>query len=97
PTEDNSELYAKVDKLIPHLQENDYEKDEKTRHVTLTEDGNENIEKLQRHGLQQAAALHSGRFDFLVGNETAFATPKLPRCAKFVNAEKRAGDGRSHI
>ncbi|HJR21555.1 MAG TPA: preprotein translocase subunit SecA, partial [Dongiaceae bacterium] len=46
PTEDNSELYAKVDKLIPHLKESDYEKDEKTRHVTLTEDGTENIEKL---------------------------------------------------
>ncbi|HEX6121407.1 MAG TPA: preprotein translocase subunit SecA, partial [Dongiaceae bacterium] len=46
PTEDNSELYAKVDKLIPHLKDSDYEKDEKTRHVTLTEDGNENIEKL---------------------------------------------------
>ncbi|WP_119299506.1 preprotein translocase subunit SecA [Dongia deserti] len=48
PTEDNSELYAKVDKLIPHLKETDYEKDEKTRHVTLTEEGNENIEKLLR-------------------------------------------------
>ncbi|MGH6894868.1 MAG: preprotein translocase subunit SecA [Dongiaceae bacterium] len=48
PTEDNSELYAKVDKLIPHLTEKDYEKDEKTRHVTLTEDGTENIEKLLR-------------------------------------------------
>jgi len=48
PTEDNSELYAKVDKLIPHLGEKDYEKDEKTRHVTLTEDGTENIEKLLR-------------------------------------------------
>jgi preprotein translocase subunit SecA len=46
PTEDNSELYAKVDKLIPHLKDSDYEKDEKTRHVTLTEDGTENIEKL---------------------------------------------------
>ena len=48
PTEDNSELYAKVDKLIPHLKDSDYEKDEKTRHVTLTEEGNENIEKLLR-------------------------------------------------
>ncbi len=48
PTEDNSELYSKVDKLIPHLKDSDYEKDEKTRHVTLTEDGTENIEKLLR-------------------------------------------------
>src|SRR5690348_4471700 len=46
PTEDNSELYASVDKIIPNLKTTDYEKDEKTRHVTLTEEGNENIEKL---------------------------------------------------
>ena len=59
PTEDNSELYAKVDKLIPHLKEADYEKDEKTRHVTLTEDGNENIEKLLRaSGLLRQGALY---------------------------------------
>jgi preprotein translocase subunit SecA len=56
PTEDNSELYAKVDKLIPHLKEADYEKDEKTRHVTLTEDGTENIEKL----LRASGLLHQG-------------------------------------
>src|SRR6185295_13044167 len=59
PTEDNSELYAKVDKLIPHLKDSDYEKDEKTRHVTLTEDGNENIEKLLRaSGLLRQGALY---------------------------------------
>ncbi|MDY0884014.1 preprotein translocase subunit SecA [Dongia soli] len=48
PTEDNSELYTKVDKLIPHLAEADYEKDEKSRHVTLTEEGTEHIEQLLR-------------------------------------------------
>jgi preprotein translocase subunit SecA len=59
PTEDNSELYAKVDKLIPHLQPTDYEKDEKTRHVTLTEDGTENIEKLLRaSGLLRQGTLY---------------------------------------
>jgi preprotein translocase subunit SecA len=46
PTEDNSDLYYKVDKLIPHLKEGDYEKDEKSRHVALTEDGTEHIEQL---------------------------------------------------
>jgi preprotein translocase subunit SecA len=46
PTEDNSELYYKVDKLIPHLKESDYEKDEKSRHVALTEEGTEHIEQL---------------------------------------------------
>jgi preprotein translocase subunit SecA len=46
PTEDNSDLYYKVDKLLPHLKESDYEKDEKTRNVTLTEEGTEHIEQL---------------------------------------------------
>ncbi len=52
PTEDNSELYTRVDKLIPKLVEDDFEKDEKQRAVTLTEQGAEHIEELLReHGL----------------------------------------------
>ena len=38
PAEDASEMYIKVDKLIPKLVPEDYEKDEKQRTVTLTED-----------------------------------------------------------
>ncbi len=48
PTEDNSELYLRVDGLIPSLAEDDYEKDEKHRTVTLTESGVERIEGLLR-------------------------------------------------
>ncbi|MGB0749833.1 MAG: preprotein translocase subunit SecA [Magnetospiraceae bacterium] len=48
PTEDNSELYTAIDKLIPQLTEADSEKDEKAKSVTLTEDGNEHIEELLR-------------------------------------------------
>jgi preprotein translocase subunit SecA len=48
PTEDNSELYIQVDKLIPALEPDDYEKDEKQRTVTLTESGVEKIEALLR-------------------------------------------------
>src|SRR6516164_5874232 len=33
PTEDNSELYMRVDRLIPALEDGDYEKDEKQRTV----------------------------------------------------------------
>ena len=44
PTEDVSELYESIDKLIPSLSEDDYEKDEKARAVTLTEVGTEKIE-----------------------------------------------------
>ncbi len=46
PTEDNSELYYKIDKLIPKLAEGDYEKDEKARSIVLTEDGTNKIEEL---------------------------------------------------
>ncbi|MDP6271312.1 MAG: preprotein translocase subunit SecA, partial [Alphaproteobacteria bacterium] len=44
PTEDVSELYEAIDKLIPKLEAEDYEKDEKARAVTLTEAGTEKIE-----------------------------------------------------
>ncbi len=46
PAEDSSELYMKVDALIPGLSAEDYEKDEKSRTVTLTEAGNVKIEGL---------------------------------------------------
>jgi preprotein translocase subunit SecA len=48
PTEDNSELYLRVDTLIPSLIPDEYEKDEKQRTVTLTEAGVEKIEGLLR-------------------------------------------------
>ena len=56
PTEDNSELYVAVNKLIPQLEESDYEKDEKSKTVTLTEDGIEHIERL----LEKAGVLKPG-------------------------------------
>ena len=46
PTEDATEQYVAIDKLIPDLTEDDYEKDEKVQAVTLTEDGTEHIEQL---------------------------------------------------
>jgi len=46
PTEDVSDLYNAIDKLIPKLGAGDYEKDEKARAVTLTEQGTERIEKM---------------------------------------------------
>ena len=59
PTEDNSELYSRVDKLIPSLIETDFEKDEKSRHVTLTDAGNEHIEQLLRDAdLMKAGSLY---------------------------------------
>jgi len=46
PTEDNSDLYVKVNKLIPKLNEKDYEIDEKSKSVTFSEDGVHNIEEI---------------------------------------------------
>jgi len=48
PTEDSSEMYVKANAVIPNLAEDDYEKDEKARSVTLTETGTEHIEELMR-------------------------------------------------
>jgi preprotein translocase subunit SecA len=56
PTEDNSVLYTKVNALIPQLIDSDYEKDEKARTVTLTEDGTNHMEEL----LQKAGLLKEG-------------------------------------
>lgn len=48
PAEDSSELYTSINALIPQLLPEDYEKDEKARAVTLTEQGTEHIEKILR-------------------------------------------------
>ena len=46
PTEDSSEMYRRIDTVIPKLSAEDYEKDEKLRTVALTEAGTEKIEAL---------------------------------------------------
>ncbi|MGB0935710.1 MAG: preprotein translocase subunit SecA [Alphaproteobacteria bacterium] len=46
PAEDSSELYIEVNKIIPKLNPEDYEKDEKQRSVTLTETGTQHVEDL---------------------------------------------------
>ncbi len=56
PTEDNSELYTAIDKLIPNLAPDDFEKDEKARSIAFTETGTEKIENL----LREAGLLEEG-------------------------------------
>ncbi|MEP1697618.1 MAG: preprotein translocase subunit SecA, partial [Paracoccaceae bacterium] len=52
PSQDRSELYMTIDKLIPEVLEEHYELDEKTRNVTYTDEGNEFLEdRLHAAGL----------------------------------------------
>lgn len=48
PTSDNSDLYVKIDKIVPKLAADDYEVDEKTRSALLTDKGNESVEQILR-------------------------------------------------
>ncbi len=59
PSEDRSDLYNSIDKLIPRLGKQDYDLDEKQRTTNLTEDGNEHIEQLLREaGLLKDGSLY---------------------------------------
>jgi preprotein translocase subunit SecA len=59
PTDDKSELYISVDAIVKQLTEDDYEKDEKQRNITLTEDGTEKIERmLEEAGLIEGTNLY---------------------------------------
>jgi preprotein translocase subunit SecA len=52
PSQDRSELYITIDKLIPELKSEHYDLDEKQRSTTLTEEGNEYVEqRLHEMGL----------------------------------------------
>ncbi|MEP7210181.1 MAG: preprotein translocase subunit SecA [Alphaproteobacteria bacterium] len=46
PTDDRSELYQKIDAIIPLLDDVDFSLDEKQRSVVFSEEGNEKIEEL---------------------------------------------------
>ena len=57
PSQDRSDLYQKVNALIPQLDETHFKIDEKTRNVTYTEDGNEFLEQV----LHQSGLLPEGQ------------------------------------
>ena len=59
PVEDRTELYNAVDALIPQLAPGDFEVEEKHRQVSLTETGNETIERL----LGQTGLLKGSLYD----------------------------------
>jgi preprotein translocase subunit SecA len=59
PSQDSSELYQRVDALIPSLTTEDYDKDEKQKTVALNEPGTEKIEELLRGaGLLETGTLY---------------------------------------
>ena len=59
PTDDKSELYVSVDKIVKGFKAEDYEKDEKQRSVVLTEEGTEKAERmLEEAGLIEGRNLY---------------------------------------
>jgi preprotein translocase subunit SecA len=59
PLDDRSELYNTIDTFLPKIEPGDYELDEKTRVVTLTEEGNEKVEQmLSEAGLLKGESLY---------------------------------------
>jgi preprotein translocase subunit SecA len=48
PSQDRSDLYVKIDKLVPSLLPEHYKVDEKARNVTFTDEGNDAMEALLR-------------------------------------------------
>jgi len=57
PSETSVDLYNKVDKIIPSLVEDDFEKDEKHKTIVLTDRGSEHVEEL----LVEAGLLEDGQ------------------------------------
>jgi len=59
PSESAVELYVAANKLIPDLDDADYELDEKHKTIVFTEDGTENIENLlKEHGLLSEGGMY---------------------------------------
>ena len=77
PSQDRSELYIAIDKLIPELTAEHYDLDEKQRTTTLTEDGNEFVET----AAARAGPSARGR-DALRSREHQHRAPRQPGAAR---------------
>ncbi len=59
PSEGDTSMYNRVNEIIPKLTREDYEIDEKSRAVSLTENGNEHAEQLLReHGIMEGGNMY---------------------------------------
>ncbi|MEO1191276.1 MAG: preprotein translocase subunit SecA [Pseudomonadota bacterium] len=59
PASDSSELYQRIDAIIPKLEPEHYESDEKQKTITLTEEGNQRVEELlAESGLMKEGSLY---------------------------------------
>ncbi len=59
PSEGNMEMYNAIDKIIPHLNKDDYDLEEKHRSVVLNEQGQEHVEELLRkHGILTEGSMY---------------------------------------
>ena len=77
PSEDRSELYVTIDKLIPRLTDEHYSIDEKTRNVTYTDEGNDFLENLLQ-------------FEGLLPKEQSLYDPESTTIVHHVNQGLRA-------
>ncbi len=59
PSEGSTELYGKVNKIIPELEDADYEREEKHKNIALTERGQEHVEELlHKHGILKEGSMY---------------------------------------
>ena len=92
PAEDSSELYMRMNRLMPQLAEEDFEKDEKARSVSFTEVGVEKLEGLLREaGLLQEGNLYDIGNISLVhhGNQALRAHKLFSRDTDYIVKEGR--------
>ena len=78
PTDDRSELYIALDNLMPRLEPEDFELDEKQRSVTYTETGTEKIENwLVEAGLLEGSMWEPTNISFVHHANQALRAHKL--------------------
>jgi preprotein translocase subunit SecA len=78
PTDDRSELYIALDNLMPRLEPEDFELDEKQRSVTYTEFGTEKIERwLTEAGLLEGSMWEPSNISFVHHANQALRAHKL--------------------